>query len=324
MSEYDSLVDTLKDKGLVPMADSKEELESWMKDYVETKRLVPSVKVERSKVTADKAESLNTQPPRLTIFSGSSNRETTFDLWQYEVTHLLQDKTHPKEIILQAIRRFLKGDAGRVVMGLGPRADIGDILHKLTSVYGEVDYKETLMSEFYGSKQMKDEDGTVWSCRLENIIGRALTVGVISKGQSDNMLHDMLRKGLKPELKGITHYEKERFGTFEELRVALGKIQKENKLDENKDSNKLISKQAVAAEGENEETFSGILQQISHRLDTLDSGRPRYKSQYRGQRSRGKSRHFASGRYDRYENDQSEDHPTIKCRRCGKQRMQRK
>ena len=80
---------------------------------------------------------------------------------------------------MHAIRRSLKGDAGRVVMGLGSRADIADILHKLTSVYGEVDDKETLMSEFYGSKQMKDEDVTTWSCRLENIIGRALKVGVI-------------------------------------------------------------------------------------------------------------------------------------------------
>ena len=76
-------------------------------------------------------------------------------------------------------------------------------------------------------------------------------------------------------------------------KVALRKIEKENKLEENKDSNKLISKQAVAAEGENEETFSGMLQQISHRLDNLERGRHRYKSQYRGQRSR----HFASRRY---------------------------
>ena len=218
---------------------------------------------------------------------------------------------------MQAIRRSLKGDAGRVVMGLGPRANIEDILHKLTSVYGEVDDKETLMSEFYGSKQMKDEDVTTWSCRLENIIGRALTVGVISKGQSDKMLHDMLWKGLKPELKGITHYEKERFGTFDELRVALRKIEKENKLEENKDSNKLISKQAVAAEGENEETFSGILQQ--YHTDNSERGIERYNSQYGGERSRGKSRHFASGRYDRYEKDQSEDYPTIKCRRLGKE-----
>ena len=35
-----------------------------MKAYGETRGMVPSVKVERSKVTADKAESLNTQPPR--------------------------------------------------------------------------------------------------------------------------------------------------------------------------------------------------------------------------------------------------------------------
>ena len=110
--------------GLVPTADVKEE-KSWMNENVETGVMVPSVKVERSKVTADKAESLNTHPPRLSIFSESGNKgETTFDVWQYGVTCLLQDKTQPKEILLQAIRRFLKGDTGRVVMGLGPRADI--------------------------------------------------------------------------------------------------------------------------------------------------------------------------------------------------------
>ena len=31
----------------------------------------------------------------------------------------------------------------------------------------------------------------------------------------------MTWKGLKPKLKGITHYKKKRFGSFEELRVAL-------------------------------------------------------------------------------------------------------
>ena len=125
MSANDSFVDTLKDMGLVPTADLKEELESWMNENVETGVMVPSVKVERSKVTADKAESLHTHPPRLSIFSGSGNKgETTFDVWQYGVICLLQDKTQPKEILLQAIRRFLKGDTGRVVMGLGPRADI--------------------------------------------------------------------------------------------------------------------------------------------------------------------------------------------------------
>ena len=95
MSEYDSLIDTLKDMGLVPKADSKEdmELESWIKEYGETWGLVPSVKLERSKVTANKAESLNTHPPSLSVLSGSGNKgETTCDLWQYEVTCLLQDK----------------------------------------------------------------------------------------------------------------------------------------------------------------------------------------------------------------------------------------
>ena len=128
MSAYDSLVDTLKDMGLVPTADLKEELESWMNENVETGVMVPSVKVERSKVTADKAESLHTHPPRLR--SGNKG-ETTFDVWQYGVTCLLQDKTQPKEIVLQPIRRFLQGDTGGAAIVFGLRGDIENILHTL-------------------------------------------------------------------------------------------------------------------------------------------------------------------------------------------------
>lgn len=331
--QYKTLIDTLKEFDIVPKADTKEELELWMKAYVEEHGLMEAVKLEPThpeKSTVSGHHETKSQPaayihpPRLSIFSGTSGKgETSFDLWFYEVRCLLQEKTHAKELVAQAIRRSLKGEAGRVIMGLGPHADVTDILRKLTSVYGEVDDRETIMSEFYGSRQSKDENVTAWSCRLECIIGRALTTGTVSKPEADKMLHDMLWKGLKPELKAITHYEREKFNTFDELRVALRRIEKENKLDEDI-SKKQISKQAVVVETEQKEDFAGILKQITHRLDNIERGRSRYRTQKKGYQSKGRYRESGSDGYHshgKYDNnrEQTPDYPPIKCRRCRKE-----
>jgi hypothetical protein len=183
LEQYKSLIDTLTSLGIVPKADNKEEFESWMKAYMEEHGLIGTLKVESGPpVHSDKSETSEhheklayIHPPRLSVFSGTSGKgEMSFDLWFYEVKCLLQEKTHTRELIAQAIRRSLKGEAGRVIMGLGPHADVNDIMRKLMSVYGEVDDRETIMSEFYGSRQSKDENVTAWSCRLECIIGRAL------------------------------------------------------------------------------------------------------------------------------------------------------
>lgn len=39
----------------------------------------------------------------------------------------MQDKTHSEEDITQAVRRSLRGEAGRVIMNLGPDANLKKI-----------------------------------------------------------------------------------------------------------------------------------------------------------------------------------------------------
>lgn len=39
------------------------------------------------------------------------------------------------------------------------------------------------------------------------------------------MLHALLFKGLRPELKDKTHYEKEEYTSFDEFRVILGRLE---------------------------------------------------------------------------------------------------
>lgn len=56
----------------------------------------------------------------------------------------LHKENYCESVVSQAIRGSLKGDAARIVMVLGPGANITDILFKFESVYGTIDSKATV------------------------------------------------------------------------------------------------------------------------------------------------------------------------------------
>ncbi|VDI03961.1 Hypothetical predicted protein [Mytilus galloprovincialis] len=285
--EYQQLVDTLKEMHIKPKADTPEALQQWIEAYaIETLQMgkqTQPIKKEPSTSTS----SHYTQPPRINLFSGSGEKkggETTYELWKYEVLGLMKDKIHSEEAIIQAIRRALRGEAGLVAMRLGTDASLTEIMSKMESVFGNVDELETIMSDFYNAKQKETEDVSAWSCRLEGILDKAIHSWKVSKPQADTMMHDMLWKGLRPDIKHISHYEKERFKTFDHLRVALRKIEKEHNLDE-LPKVKATSKQAIANdmnEKEEESELVTTLKQINTRLEQLES-RQHNKQQFKDQ-----------------------------------------
>lgn len=77
-------------------------------------------------------------------------------------------------------------------------------------------------------------------------------------------------------LKAISHYEKEKYTTFDALRIALRKIEKDKLLDEPPKHTKGTSKKVVAKlnmddDGDDDE-IKGMLKVITSRLDKLESG----------------------------------------------------
>jgi hypothetical protein len=52
--------------------------------------------------------------------------------------------------------------------------------------------KEAILGEFYGARQIQNENVTEWSCRLEDILRKATMNGEVPCSNSDKMLHDML------------------------------------------------------------------------------------------------------------------------------------
>ncbi len=170
------LLAAFKELKVKPKADSVKDLDAWLKAYGgasgatgDTGATTPAI-------------SVNSHQPRLSIFYGDTisvtKGEVTYDQWRYEIRSMLLEKTYKLEVIAQAIRRSVRGEAGRIMMRLGPGSSMSETLDKFESVYGVVDSKEALLAKFYSAQQTTDEDVTQWSCRLEDILNSAVERGI--------------------------------------------------------------------------------------------------------------------------------------------------
>ncbi|KAL5006783.1 hypothetical protein ScPMuIL_015589 [Solemya velum] len=141
----------------------------------------------------------------------------------------LNKEKHSQDAILQAIRMSLKGEAGRVLMRLGPKATVDSIVRKMNSVYGEVDQTEMVLAKFYSAKQQPDEDVSSWGCRLEDLLNSAIEKGKVTSSESNDMLRVKFWSGLKESIQDITGYLYERIEDFDDLRIAIRRIEQNHK-----------------------------------------------------------------------------------------------
>jgi hypothetical protein len=186
------------------------------------------------------------QWPKLPNFSGNSpgKNDAKYDEWRYEVKCLISEGIHSDGAILRAIRRSTHGEPGRILMRLGPLADIPDILNKLDVIYGIVERGEALLGDFYAATQGDDEDVVAWSCRLEDILGRAKEKGHINSAGSDEMLRTKFWLGLRPSLRDASSHKFDTCKTFDDLRISLRIIEHERKERKQASSNPSSKKQA--------------------------------------------------------------------------------
>ena len=202
-----------------PKCDTSEDLKTWLTAY-------GSVTVK-----PDPAEKVSVSPqyPRISLFYGDNTKgEVPYQQWIYEIKCLLFEKTYKPEIILQAVRRSVRGEAANLLRRLGTGASISQIIDKFESVYGEVDTKEHLLAKFYSAKQEESEDITKWSCRLEDILSNAVDRGIVDSSKVNEMLRNMFWQGLKPDLKDISGYLFDKIKDFDQLRVEIKKLEQDH------------------------------------------------------------------------------------------------
>ena len=111
------------------------------------------------------------QYPKIAFFSGDEGKpgEVKYSQWRSEVV-CLQNEGYSAPIIMQGIRRSLRGMAAEVLQNLGSPVSLDCVLEKFDTVFGTVISTEYLMEDFYSCEQCLDEKVVAWGCRLETTL----------------------------------------------------------------------------------------------------------------------------------------------------------
>lgn len=167
--------------------------------------------------------------------------ETTFEEWKIEVEVVMKSGLFHGDILRQAIRNSLTGQTRKILLTLNPAASTKEIVQKLENIYGNIRSGESMLSEFYMSKQRKEEGVSDWGVRLEGIVQTAIDKGQISENQRDRMLKTRFWRHLYDEdLKNATRMYFETVGSFAELRRLVRREEYEIKATKSGDSEKHI------------------------------------------------------------------------------------
>lgn len=171
------------------------------------------------------------EPPRLPVFSGDA-KEGSYPQWRYEVGCLETSATYPESVLLQAVRRSVRGKAAEVLLNLGDHLSVANILTKFDARFGEVLSMEQLLAKFYEAVQGEKESVTLWGCRLEDLITRARVGGKLSVDMSEHMLRTKFCSGLRSEsLKSVVRLKVEQGVNFDSLLVYARTIEQEMGLE---------------------------------------------------------------------------------------------
>ena len=162
------------------------------------------------------------QPPRLTYFSGEKNKgEVSYSQWRYEVDGLVRDGFYPEQLILQAIRRSLRGYAADVLRHMGPVTRIQPILEKMNLVFGNILPKHRLIEHFCLSQQKETETVAEWGCRLEDMLSQLKEKDNISSMNQATMLRERFFHGLfSDKVKTCLRHLFDRGESYEQLLLS--------------------------------------------------------------------------------------------------------
>ncbi|XP_071111738.1 paraneoplastic antigen Ma2-like [Haliotis cracherodii] len=179
--ELKNIVLAFKKLGVKPKADTQEDFATWMNEYSAVESEGES-KEGIAQATAPQPPSgmptyMYQKFPRLPNFSGAkSDKDTSYEVWRYHVDCLINNKVYSSDAKDQAIRVSLKGEAAKIAVHMQPDASTTDLLRKFKSVFGVVERRECSMALFYSARQEEKEDVSVWSCRLEELLSRAMRI----------------------------------------------------------------------------------------------------------------------------------------------------
>lgn len=135
---------------------------------------------------------------------------------------------YQEHILLQAVRKSLKGLARSMLVSVGDKDSLEGIMKKVDTFFGNVASGETLMQSFYNDRQKKGDSIVVYASRLEDTLSKAITLGHIETVARDGMLRSKFWTGLfSQQLKQSSRHLFDSIKNFEYLFRESRKIQEE-------------------------------------------------------------------------------------------------
>lgn len=251
--------------GLKPKADSKEELQQWLKDFAASQDVKPKELASSTSSNVNQTVvNVLGRKPWLVKFSGEQGEG--YDLWRFQLLSLIKEKHHDKDIF-DAIRASLHGKAGAIVARLGAEASLDQIIKKMDSIFGEVGAEVDRLAAFFGARQQSKESVADWSCRLEKLLDEAAQQTELPDAP-DKLLRKMLWSGLLPEMKSQTLYLYDTSTSFDSLRVSLRRIEKEG-ITANEKTKKVEKEAACKAAQVKESEISKLQSEMKELKETM-------------------------------------------------------
>ena len=245
--EKQKLVEAYQQLHIKPKADTKDDLVTWMRQYVTslgdpTSDVGAKVAAQdnKMKVTESGATNMVTQKeilPRIPIFSGSTplkSDHVPFEVWHYELQCLVKQKRFSDQAILNAARLSLRGDASKVAVRLGTDATISELIEKMRYLFGTIDSGEELLARFYAAVQTENETVVQWSFRLEDLMEPAIQAGLFTRDSAKEAMRSKFWSGLKHPLRELSNHKYDQIKDYEHLLVEVRKLEKSLNLDDSK------------------------------------------------------------------------------------------
>jgi hypothetical protein len=167
--------------------------------------------------------------PKIPFFSGdepTQKGDVTYYEWRFEVKCLMPE--YPPTVMIQAIRRSLRGRARHTVIALGEKASIEAILKRLDTAFGDMSTQGIIMQEFFNSFQRDEESVTTFGCRLETLLQTAIEAGHIREEDKDGLLRLKFWSSLRSELlKSHTRHKFDSITNYDELLREIRMVDKQ-------------------------------------------------------------------------------------------------
>lgn len=212
-------------------------------------------------------------PPRISQFSGDAGKDVSYAQWQFEVRGLQRDGNYSEALMLQAVRRSLRGTATEVLLHLGEDVKLNNVVSKFNLVFGNILPADTILEQFYTARQRDTETAATWACRLEDLMAqlRVKDAMVTAGDTAKSMLHSKFYSGLRSGiLRNALRHKYDAGDSFEDLLMAARVAELEEQ-SEKKTTAKVH--QATAVDSDMTKKLDQVLagpDEVRKRLDKLE------------------------------------------------------